>query len=62
MTPQELHAALDAARRERGLVWWKVAVQVGTDEATLRALKRGQTTAYHKALAWLERHTGPSRR
>ncbi len=56
MTPQELHAALDRARRGWGYTWWQMAVQVGTDQATLRALRRGQMTAYHAASAWLERH------
>ncbi|MBO3751572.1 hypothetical protein J5X84_36330 [Streptosporangiaceae bacterium NEAU-GS5] len=61
MTPQELHAAIDAVRREERLVWWQVAVQADTGEAPLRALKRGSMTAYQPGLVWLERHTNPSR-
>jgi hypothetical protein len=61
VTPQELHAELDRVRRQKRLAWWQVAVQANVSEVSLRTLRRGRMTAYHRAAAWLERHTSPPR-
>ena len=57
MTPQEQYAAIDAARRARGLVWWQVAVQLDVGVRTLNRLRHGD---YSRAVdqrgpAWLGR-------
>lgn len=63
MTPQELFAAIDAVRLERGLKWWQVAVQLDISPARVRELCRGVRSpgVAERAPAWLERHTGPPR-
>ncbi len=55
MTPQELHAALDALRKERRLFWWQIAVKADVSEIDLRQLRHGRRGGYYKALAWLEK-------
>lgn len=63
MTPQELHAALDRVRRDRGLALWQVALQMDVTTMAIRSLKTGTASpaVQAKAAAWLERHTGPPR-
>lgn len=60
MTPQELHTAVDARRRERELKWWQVAVQVDTSVATLNRLRRGAGGPVLLAAVrgWLDRSAG----
>jgi len=41
MTPEELYTAMDARRREAGLVWWQVAVELDTCAETLRVVRDG---------------------
>ncbi|GIH69467.1 hypothetical protein [Sphaerimonospora thailandensis] len=56
MTPQRLHSALNARRRERGLTWDGLAAELGICAGLLDAMRRGvisgETRA--RALAWLE--------
>lgn len=60
MTPQELHAAIDAARRARGLVWWQVAVQLDVGVRTLNRLRHGEHSqaVNVRGPAWLAREGG----
>ena len=42
MTPQELHAAIDARRKTLGWPWWKVSVALDVSLTTIDKLKRGR--------------------
>ncbi|MGW6502936.1 hypothetical protein [Nonomuraea angiospora] len=57
MTPQQLHAELDARRRELGLRWWQVAVELDVSLCLLSGLRRGvQSQAVReRAPEWLAR-------
>lgn len=58
MTPQELHAAIDACRQHgRRTPWWQVAVQADLSIGQLERLKKGggSQTVLDRAAAWLER-------
>lgn len=58
MTPQELHAALDARRRGLGWKWWQVEIAIGAPAAsTVRLMRLGAVSAdvRARAEAWLER-------
>ena len=54
MTPQELHAALDAARGRTP--WWQVAYELDVSENAIRAMRRGVPSprVAERAPAWLE--------
>lgn len=41
MTPQQLHAAIDARRRALNLPWWRVAVLLDISRSSLDQLKHG---------------------
>lgn len=41
MTPQEVHAALDARRQTLGWPWWRLAVRLDTDGHAFEVMKRG---------------------
>ncbi len=55
MTPQELHAAIDARRKAAGLKWWQVSLQADVSEPALRATRRRPPgpVVRAKAEAWL---------
>lgn len=57
VTPQRLHAELDARRRALGLKWWQVAVALDIGEDRLRRVRTGQLSAAlrDRATAWLEK-------
>ncbi len=57
MTPQELHAAIDARRKADGLKWWQVAVALDVTEDVIRKARRGEHSQRlsEQAPAWLER-------
>lgn len=61
MTPEQLHAALDARRRERGLMWWQVAVEMDVGPSTLERARYGQASAatLRKGAEWLRRPAPP---
>ena len=63
LTPQELYAAIDAARRARRAPWWLVAVELDITVGRLAALQRGMPCrgVAGRAPAWLERHSSPPR-
>jgi hypothetical protein len=57
MTPQELHAALDARRREFGMFWWQVEIAVQAPApSTIRQMRNGTVSGplRGRAEAWLE--------
>ena len=56
MTPQELHAALDARRRALRLPWWRVAIDLDITESNLHAMAGGRLSRplRARAIAWLE--------
>ncbi len=56
MTPQELHQALNAQRKERGLTWWQVAVTLDVSIDGLSAIGRGivSVALRQRVAAWLE--------
>lgn len=55
MTPQELYAALDARRLERGWPWWKVAIALEVSVERVRWMRRGVVSERLRARAekWL---------
>ncbi|MGW4426620.1 hypothetical protein [Streptosporangium sp. NPDC004631] len=57
VTPQRLHAELDARRRGLGLKWWQVAVALDIGEDRLRRVRTGQLSdaLRDRATAWLEK-------
>lgn len=56
MTPQELHAALDARRQALRVPWWVVAVDLDITEDVLHKLRHGvpSPAVAARAPAWLE--------
>ncbi|MEV0968493.1 hypothetical protein [Microtetraspora glauca] len=67
MTPQELHAALDARRRELGMKWWQVEMAVQAPApSSIRRMRDGTLSAALRVRveAWLEtgRLPGPQRK
>lgn len=55
MTPQELHAAIDAARQEKGWPWWKISVALDVSAERVRLMQRGVVSSGLRARAeeWL---------
>ncbi|GIH91977.1 hypothetical protein ACFFMN_33785 [Planobispora siamensis] len=63
LTPAALHAALDNRRRQLGLKWWQVAIEVDTTETRFREMRNGTVSPAlrQRAEAWLERRPVPPR-
>lgn len=60
MTPEEMHAALDARRQELHWPWWKVAVKLNCDTTTFSQMRRGHLSRRmrERAEEWLA-ESGP---
>ncbi|WP_433445681.1 hypothetical protein [Nonomuraea sp. CA-141351] len=56
MTPAELWAALNARRRECGLLLWQVALQLDVGEDAVHRLRSGSAgpEMRRRVMAWLE--------
>ncbi|MGP3917647.1 hypothetical protein [Nonomuraea sp. 10N515B] len=61
MTPEQLHAAVDARRRELGLKWWQIAVQADVSASALERLRNGVVgdRTREQLAAWLRRRQTP---
>jgi hypothetical protein len=66
VTPQRLHAELDARRHELGVKawpWWRVAIALDISVDNLRKVRHGHLSPAlrARAVAWLERKPAPPR-
>lgn len=63
MTPAQLYPALDDRRRELGLFWWQVAVELDCTYNQLSRMRWGrvQPELCARAEAWLRRPTPPQK-
>ena len=55
MTPQELYAAVDALRQQKGWPWWKVSVALDVSAERIRFMRRGEVSPRLRSRAeeWL---------
>ncbi|HXG03247.1 MAG TPA: hypothetical protein VNO23_07560 [Candidatus Binatia bacterium] len=61
MTPLELYAAVDARRRQLGLLWWEVEVQADISNTQRERLRAGRPSAVtrRRVEEWLRRQAPP---
>ncbi|MGI5286603.1 hypothetical protein ACQEVF_25145 [Nonomuraea polychroma] len=60
MTPEQLHAELDARRRELGLKWWQADVSASALERLRNGVVGDRTR--ERLAAWLRRRQTPPRK